>query len=873
MSWSIQFRFSALHGERADGTPLSIHRAGPRLFSVLPLSTALLFALLSPGCVLQETNLGNQDGDAYPLAVDCDDLDAEIGSRYPDLDRDGHGSGGPRDGCHAATWASVGGDCDDEDEAIFPGAMELCDGKDNDCDEANEAIFSGAMELCDGKDNDCDGAVDEDAEPDAWYRDADGDGYGDPAVVALVCGMGVSVEGFVENGLDCYDGAEAVFPGALEVCNGIDDDCDGERDEGFDGDGYGVASSITRACTEPSGYASVGGDCDDGNAAVNPGAAEVCDGIDNECNGANDDGVTSTWYLDADGDGYGSSGSTTLACTQPAGYVGNSSDCDDGNAAVNPAATEVCNGRDNDCDADIDDADPSITGQTIGYADGDGYGDPQAPYTSCTWVTGNVYNGLDCDDQRPDLSPDEIEIPDDGLDNDCDGTPDWDILVMPDCTDAGNQTPCHTSIQDAIAASSLGDLIAVRPVTYRETLDFRGMGISVLGSHGPELTVIDAGGAGSGVRFVSGEASSSRLSGFTVTGGIGSLADVCGLVSGRTHGGGICIDAAAPTLDNLRLQGNSAAFGGGILLINGASPSLEDLEIVSNDATEHGGGLSAYDASLNASGLVLEGNTAKRGGGLYLFSSQGTLSHFVVAANTASEDGGGLYINDSTTRLTQGRIQANEAQDLVSFCAGGGVTLHESSPTWDHLEVSDNEAIKGGGICIEGPASPTLSWLLLQSNDSSGPGGGMFVYNATPTLVQAVITDNRASGSGGGIRLEQSSALTLTRSILAFNSGSSTLSAFTGTSVAASYNDFFVTEGVAGTSGSVGGIGNLNIDPGFVDDARDGSAMDDDYHLRSDSGLIDQGDPTTAFNDADGSANDPGLYGGPEGEIWAVEGR
>jgi hypothetical protein len=108
-----------------------------------------------------------------------------------------------------------------------------------------------------------------------------------------------------------------------------------------DGDGYGIDV-----------------DCDDSNANVNPGATEVCNGIDDNCDGSVDEGVTSTFYQDSDGDGYGNAAVSAQACTAPSGYVADNTDCNDSNANVNPGATEVCDdGVDNDCDGDTDSAD------------------------------------------------------------------------------------------------------------------------------------------------------------------------------------------------------------------------------------------------------------------------------------------------------------------------------------------------------------------------------------------------------------------------------------------------------------------------------------------------------------------------------------
>ncbi len=155
-----------------------------------------------------------------------------------------------------------------------------------------------------------------------------------------------------------------------ETCNGIDDDCDGSVDEGVlttyyrdvDGDTYGTPASTVQACAKPAGYVTNNTDCNDANAAIRPSAAEVCNNIDDNCNGQLDEGVLIKFYRDADGDGYGKSSVTTQACSAPAGYVSNSTDCNDGNASVRPGATELCDSVDNNCSGSIDEGASSICG-------------------------------------------------------------------------------------------------------------------------------------------------------------------------------------------------------------------------------------------------------------------------------------------------------------------------------------------------------------------------------------------------------------------------------------------------------------------------------------------------------------------------------
>ncbi len=124
-------------------------------------------------------------------------------------------------------------------------------------------------------------------------------------------------------------------------------------------------------------------DCDDNDPTVNPGATEICDGIDNNCDGNIDEGVLNTYYQDADSDGYGNPAVSTQACTQPSGYVTDNIDCDDANSAVNPGAVEISfNGIDDDCNPSTSDTTPvdlyissltvpstALAGQTIIVSD------------------------------------------------------------------------------------------------------------------------------------------------------------------------------------------------------------------------------------------------------------------------------------------------------------------------------------------------------------------------------------------------------------------------------------------------------------------------------------------------------------------------
>ncbi len=416
---------------------------------------------------------------------DCDgEIDEDVGEVwYADIDGDGYGDPETTtDDCDPPSgWVDDDTDCDDTSAESAPGLEEVCDGADNDCDGSTDeevlsvwytdadddgygsldktveactqpsgaseqagdcddgdyAISPAAMEICDERDNDCDGDIDEGAiDADIWYVDGDGDGFGDASTSTEAC---AAPSGFVDDAADCDDADATINPDGSEVCDGTDNDCDGDvddddasLDEGTastwyadaDGDGYGASDYTRAACAEPSDYSADPDDCDDAAAAVNPAAIEVCDEVDNDCDGDIDEGVTTTWYLDFDGDGYGSTAFSAQECSAPSGYGADATDCDDTDADINPAATEVCDEVDNDCDGDVDDDDAGLdasTGSTwYSDIDEDGYGDPSASAVACEAVSGEVADATDCDDADPEIHPDADEHCN-GTDADCDG--------------------------------------------------------------------------------------------------------------------------------------------------------------------------------------------------------------------------------------------------------------------------------------------------------------------------------------------------------------------------------------------------------------------------------------------------------------------
>ncbi len=678
-------------------------------------------------CAAGDEDCDGQEGDA-DRSVDP----AGFTQWYPDLDGDSYGNpSGGLSACDApADHVSNNTDCADDDSLINPAAVEVCSGIDEDCD----------------------GQID-DSDPDVdlpggstYYLDVDGDTYGDPASGSLACTMPA---GRTSNATDCDDSLATINPLAIEECDTVDNDCDGLVDDAdrslagsttissytdADRDGYGTGLPRI-ACSLSTGEAGVGGDCNDASMGINPGATEVCNGVDDDCDlsvdGADpsiDTATYSTFYRDSDLDGFGTTSATSLACSASEGWSALSTDCNDGAVDISPSAAEVCDGRDNDCDALTDGADPSLDPTSLSEwwidSDGDDLGaEGSASTWACEEPSGYANNDLDCDDtgfedEDSDGAQDceDEDIDGDGLRNTWDADPyDSDIARGPT---GGFGTLGPVAFSGSLAWSVVNTRLSANAAEGATSLTVADGSLFV---EGDEILIIDQQGSGAGARTFAFVAASS--------------------------GGGLVIEPPLPQAFNasdvvriyvvphfgaVTLSGSLAApawsgTGGGVLVARAS-------------------GAVTISGSISASSAGYRGGAGVSGNGSSPSQGESYLDTGVAGTRTANEGGGGADSPDNNRG-------AGGGGGSYGGSGTGGVRLSGSArtsagATYGATGLSTWFMGSGGGGGQ--PDSESDGGYTSNLTGTGGAGGGLIaLYSATSITVSGTVSANGEAGEAG----------------------------------------------------------------------------------------------------------------------------
>ncbi len=608
--------------------------------------------------------------------------------------------------------------------------------------------------------------------------------------------------------VDCDDHDPSANPAHLELCDGVDNDCDGLVDEP-------TAEDVTLWFEDQDG---------DG-FGVDEAQVLACDRPDgySAANGDCDDTDASvapnavTWYPDNDRDSYGDpNGEPVLLCWPPSGYVWDNSDCDDADPTVHPNADEVCDGVDNDCNGLVDD-DAQDSSLYYTDADGDGTGDPATGVFGCDLTTGYATNSWDCDDDDP-------------------SEPVFADPVSGSAVGTGTLADPLDSLQDAIDRSLT--CVLAQPGAYAETLQLSSSSLEITGMEGSEATFIDPGYApcsastlalgscttwGTAVTIASASNAAPVLQGFTIRGGTGSVTPYTTSAT--------CADSSSSYGGSATCTVDVYEFHGGGVFVSGDDPVLRDLVIEDNALPEHG----KYEVT---GGAFYELWVYSFGGGLAVESGSVTLDGVTIQGNFADQ-GGGVWVGEGgRVEVTHSLVRGNEATD------GAGLNLDAADAGFTNAVIAFNTArTDGGGVFQKTGGTLTMTNVVVAGNRSavSGSVRGDAVYAGVGTTTYAYNSVLTAESSND----------------VAFHAGTGL----------ATYSDWY-NAGMGGTTtGWSLGEGNLNVSPRFEQYLDDGDLDNDLLLLRPSSPCVDQGDPSSSFNDADGSRNDMGAWGGP-GSDW-----